>query len=43
VNTETGGTFTFDEIAEDLHAAGFHDPRLAVAADDMTAVVEGTK
>jgi SAM-dependent methyltransferase len=43
VNTEAGGTFTFDEIAEDLHAAGFHNPRLAVAADDMTAVVEGTK
>jgi len=43
VNTETGGTYTFDEIAEDLRRTGFHDPRLAVAADDMTAVVEATK
>lgn len=43
VNTERGGTFTFDEIAADLQAAGFHNPRLAVAADDMTAVVEATK
>jgi len=43
VNTATGGTFTFDEIAADLEAAGFHAPRLAVAADDMTSVVEATK
>jgi SAM-dependent methyltransferase len=43
VNTATGGTFTFDEIAEDLTTAGFHSPRLAVPADDMTAVVEATK
>lgn len=43
VNTEAGGTFTFEEIAEDLTACGFTEPRLAVAADDMTAVVEATK
>jgi SAM-dependent methyltransferase len=43
VNTARGGTFAFDEIAADLLAAGFHAPRLAVAADDMTSVVEATK
>jgi SAM-dependent methyltransferase len=43
VNTETGGTYTFGEIAEDLGAAGFVDPRLSVPADDMTAVVEARK
>jgi SAM-dependent methyltransferase len=43
VGTATGGTFTFDEIAADLETAGFHAPRLAVAADDMTSVVEATK
>jgi SAM-dependent methyltransferase len=43
VNTESGGTFTFDEIADDLKQAGFVTPRLAIQADDMTAVVEATK
>ena len=43
VNTERGGTYTFDEIAEDLRSAGFGEPRVAVSADDMTAVVEATK
>lgn len=43
VNTATGGTFTFDEIAEDLAAAGFVNPRLSVPADDMNAVVEAEK
>jgi precorrin-6B methylase 2 len=43
VGTESGGTFTFDEIAEDLRAAGFQEPRLAVAADDMSAVVEAVR
>ena len=28
VNTDTGGTFTFDEFAEDLKAAGFVEPTL---------------
>jgi len=43
VNTETGGTFTFDEIAEDLVSAGFVEPKLSVPADDMHAVVEARK
>jgi len=43
VNTESGGTFTFAEMAEDLQAAGFLEPRLSVPADDMNAVVEATK
>ena len=43
VNTESGGTFTFEEIADDLKQAGFVAPRMAIQADDMTAVVEATK
>jgi predicted O-methyltransferase YrrM len=43
VNTENGGTFTFDELADDLQAAGFVDPQLAVPADDMNAVVSARK
>ena len=43
VNTESGGTFTFDELADDLQAAGFVDPQLAVPADDMNAVVSARK
>jgi hypothetical protein len=43
VNTEGGGTFTFDELAEDLQAAGFVDPKLAVPSDDMNAVVSARK
>ena len=43
VNTDTGGTFTFDEFAEDLRAAGFRDPQLAIEADDMSAVVQAVK
>jgi hypothetical protein len=30
VNTESGGTFSFEELAEDLLAAGFRNPELAV-------------
>ena len=43
VNTESGGTFTFDELAEDLQAAGFSDAELAVRADDMNSVVTARK
>jgi len=42
VNTDTGGTFTFDELAEDLRAAGFVDPELSVRSDDMNSVVSAT-
>jgi len=43
VNTEGGGTFTFDELAEDLRAAGFQSPELTVPSDDMNAVVSATR
>ncbi len=39
VNTESGGTFTFDEYAEDLRAAGFQNPQLAVEDEGMCSVV----
>lgn len=43
VNTTDGGTFTFDEYAEDLLAAGFSDPRLAMKHEAMNAVVMACK
>lgn len=39
VNTETGGTFTFDELAEDLKAAGFSDPELRIKHEAMNSVI----
>jgi hypothetical protein len=42
-NTASGETYTLEEISADLGAAGFVEPRLAVPADDMTAVVEARK
>ncbi len=42
-NTQRGGTFTFDEIAADLQAAGFVEPEWCVKADDMSSVVAATK
>jgi hypothetical protein len=43
VNTDTGGTFTFEEFAEDLRAAGFVDPVLRIKDEGMNSVVEATK
>jgi SAM-dependent methyltransferase len=43
VNTDTGGTFTFDEYAEDLQAAGFNSPRLQVKHEAMNSVVAAVK
>jgi len=43
VNTETGGTFTFEEFAQDLEAAGFRDVRLVIHAEDMNSVLIATK
>lgn len=43
VNTESGGTFTFKEIAADLKAAGFVRPKLLVKANDMNSVVTARK
>jgi predicted O-methyltransferase YrrM len=42
-NTDSGDTYSLEEISADLQAAGFVEPRLAVAADDMQAVVEARK
>ena len=42
-NTDSGDTYTLEEISADLRAAGFVEPRLAVPADDMQAVVEARK
>lgn len=43
VNTDEGGTFTLDEIAEDLQSAGFVDPELKVKSADMNSVVMASK
>ncbi len=43
VNTDTGTTFSFDELAEDLQATGFVNPQLAVKAEDMSSIVAATK
>ena len=43
VNTETGGTFTFDEIAEDLTSVGFTSPRLVHSEETMNCIVGATK
>jgi hypothetical protein len=39
VNTESGGTFTLAEYAEDLEAAGFVRPELVVKHEAMNSVV----
>ena len=43
VQTGGGRVYTFEEIREDLEAAGFVEIRLAVATDDMGAVVTALK
>ena len=43
VNTQSGGTFTFEEFAEDLQAAGFRDAKLLIEDPWMNSVVEATK
>lgn len=43
VNTETGGTFTFNEYAEDLQSAGFKNPLLQVKHEGMNSVVVAEK
>jgi SAM-dependent methyltransferase len=43
VQTEDGGTFTFEEIADDLQAAGFSQPELRVKSDEMESVVLAAK
>jgi SAM-dependent methyltransferase len=43
VNTESGGTYTFEEYAADLRASGFEDPQLAVKHEAMNSVVLAVK
>lgn len=40
VRTEGGGTYTYDEIHDDLHAAGFERVRLIQRGGGMTGLVE---
>lgn len=42
VNTKVGGTFTFEELEEDLKWGGFKDVRHIVKTEDMNAVVIAT-
>ena len=43
VATEAGGTFTFDELREDLEAAGFLDVAVLRRDEGMNSVVRGKK
>jgi len=43
VHTSAGGTFTFDELSEDLQSAGFTDPALLNPDEFMNAVVQACK
>jgi len=43
VATEGGGTFTFEELREDLESAGFRDPAVLRPDQGMSAIVAGTK
>ncbi len=43
VATAGGGTFTFEELAEDLQAVGFVEPTLAVKDEGMSSVVTATR
>ena len=43
VGTERGGTYTFEELADDLLAAGFVHPELRIKAEDMSSVVVAVK
>ena len=43
VQTPAGGTFTFAELAEDLIAAGFHDPTFFYKGKGMDSVVKAIK
>ena len=42
-NTDSGSTFTFEEYAEDLRAAGFQDPKLLIKDAWMNSVIEAWK
>jgi hypothetical protein len=43
VATEGGGTFTFEEVRQDLESVGFHQVTLAQRKDDMNSIVTARK
>jgi ubiquinone/menaquinone biosynthesis C-methylase UbiE len=43
VRTEGGGTFSLEELREDLEASGFKDPEQVRSAPDMSSVVRARK
>ena len=43
VATEAGRVYSFDEVREDLEAAGFGEVTLAVPSETMSAIVSGKK
>jgi hypothetical protein len=43
VNTDSGGTFTFDDYAEDLKSVGFENPQLQVKHEAMNSVIVAEK
>jgi hypothetical protein len=43
VGTRGGGTYTFEEVREDLEAAGFTGARLARRGEAMDSVIEATR
>ena len=43
VHTDSGGTFTLAEYAEDLQSAGFDNPKLQVKHEAMNSVVVAEK
>jgi len=42
-HTPAGGTFTFDELSEDLQSAGFTDAALLNPDEFMNAVIQARK
>ncbi|MCS7304873.1 MAG: methyltransferase [Thermoguttaceae bacterium] len=43
VQTEGGGTYTFQEFADDLQSAGFHNPQWIIRREDMNSVILAEK
>ncbi len=43
VNTEGGGTYTFQEFTEDLQLAGFQTPQWIIRREDMNSVILAEK
>jgi SAM-dependent methyltransferase len=43
VQTDSGGTFTFEELSEDLQSAGFVEPVLRSKTNDMRSIVTAKK